>query len=124
MSSEAFREEIPDPRGFSVEVENQGETVVLNVVGEVDLVSAPVLEQSISTVLERRPEMLVVDLSRVDFLASVGMSVLIGCNAQAGDATRFRLVATGAATFRPLQLTGVTDTISIFPTRDEALTED
>lgn len=124
MSSEAFREDGPGPRGFSVEVETHGETVVLNVVGEIDLVSAPVLEESITTALERRPNKLVVDLSEVGFLASVGMSVLIGCNEQAGDTTQFRLVATGASTFRPMELTGVADTIAIFPTRGQALTED
>lgn len=121
MSTEAFTDD--GPKGFSVKAEDHGETVVLNVVGEIDLVTAPVLEESITTVLERRPEMLVVDLSEVGFLASVGMSVLIGCNERAGDATRFRLVAAGAATFRPMELTGVADVISIFPTRDQALTE-
>ncbi|WP_260190207.1 STAS domain-containing protein [Actinophytocola gossypii] len=123
MSSEAFQDDSAGGRGFSVEVENHGETVVLNVVGEVDLTTAPVLEESIATVLARRPDMVVVDLSKVGFLASVGMSVLVGCNEQAGT-TRFRLVATGASTFRPLELTGLADAISIFPTRDQALTED
>jgi len=124
MSSEAFREDSPGPRGFSIDVENHGETVVLSVVGEVDLVTAPVLEESISAALARRPDMVVVDLSEVGFLASVGMSILIGCNEQAGDTTRFRLVAAGASTFRPMELTGVADAISIYPTRDQALTED
>lgn len=127
MSSEAFGEQNSGPGVFSVKVEdlqleNHGQTVVLAVVGEVDLVTAPVLEQSISTAFARAPDMVVVDLSEVSFLASVGMSILIGCNERAGD-TRFRLVAAGAATFRPLELTGVADTISIYPTRDRALTE-
>lgn len=124
MSSEAFREESPGSRGFSVKVEDYGETVVLGVVGEVDLVTAPVLDDAISTALARDPDMVVVDLSEVSFLASVGMSILIGCNEQAGDSTRFRLVASGAATRRPLELTGVAQTISIYSTRDQALTED
>lgn len=124
MSSEAFREDGPGQRGFSVDVEDHGETVVLNVVGEVDLVTAPVLEESISRVFARRPDMVVVDLSEVGFLASVGMSILIGCNEKAGDDIRFRLVAAGASTFRPMELTGVADAIAIFPTRDQALTED
>jgi anti-sigma B factor antagonist len=123
MSTEAFQEDSPGPRGFSVDAEDHGETVVLNVVGEVDLVTAPVLEESITTVLARHPKMLVVDLTGVGFLASVGMSVLIGCNEQAGDSTRFRLVASGASTFRPMELTGVADVIEIYPTRERAMTE-
>jgi anti-sigma B factor antagonist len=127
MSSEAFRADNPT-RGFSVKVEDRqvaehGETVVLSVMGEVDLVTAPILEESILTALGREPDMVVVDLSEVSFLASVGMSILIGCNERAGDSIRFRLVASGAATFRPLELTGVANTISIFPTRHQALTE-
>jgi anti-sigma B factor antagonist len=127
MSSEAFSEENLIPGVFSVKVEDlqlekHGKTVVLAVVGEVDLVTAPVLEESISTAFAREPDMVVVDLSEVSFLASVGMSILIGCNERAGD-TEFRLVASGAATFRPLELTGVADTISIYPTRDQALAE-
>jgi anti-sigma B factor antagonist len=123
MSSEPVREDAAGKRGFSIKEENHGETVVLSVVGEIDLVTAPALEESITTALAQRPDMVVVDLSEVDFLASVGMSVLIGCNEQAGTVTRFRLVASGAATFRPMELTGVTDTISIYPTRDQALTD-
>lgn len=124
MSSESFRAESAAPRDFSVRVENIGETVVVSVAGEIDLVTAPDLGQSIAAVLERRPTKLVVDLSEVDFLASAGMSVLIGCHQQAGDHTRFRLVAAGNATFRPMELTGVADTISIYPTRDRAIAED
>jgi anti-sigma B factor antagonist len=127
MSSEAFRADNPT-RGFSVKVENfrieeHGETVVLGAVGEVDLVTAPMLEEAILSALARNPDMVVVDLSEVSFLASVGMSTLIGCNERAGERTRFRLVASGAATLRPLELTGVANTISIYPTRDQALTE-
>lgn len=127
MSSQAVGAENSGNGAFSVKVEDLrldalGETVVLAVVGEVDLVTAPVLEESISTAFAQEPDMVIVDLSEVSFLASVGMSILIGSNERAGD-TRFRLVASGAATYRPLELTGVTDTISIFPTRDQALAE-
>lgn len=127
MSSQAFGAENSGNGVFSVKVEDLqldalGETVVLAVVGEVDLVTAPMLEESISTAFAQEPDMVIVDLSEVSFLASVGMSILIGSNERAGD-TRFRLVASGAATYRPLELTGVTDTISIFPTRDQALAE-
>lgn len=109
------------PDGFSVRTESVGDAVVLSVAGEVDMATAPTLEESIKTALERGPAVLVVDLSRVDFLASAGMSVLIGGNQQAGDMTSFRLVATGNATLRPMELTGIAAEFSIHPTRDQAL---
>jgi len=109
------------PDGFSVRVEDTGDTVVLSVSGEVDMATAPALEESIKGALERAPKTLVVDLSGVGFLASAGMSVLIGGNQQAGGRTQFRLVAVGSATLRPMELTGIAAEFSIHPTRDQAL---
>jgi anti-anti-sigma factor len=109
------------PDGFSVQAEDVGDAVVLTVTGEVDMATAPALEESIKSALERSPDVLVVDLSGVGFLASAGMSVLIGGNQQVGDRTRFRLVAAGNATLRPMELTGIAGEFSIHPTRDHAL---
>jgi anti-anti-sigma factor len=127
VSSEPFQDaarQQPAPSGLSVLVEPHGEAVVLNVAGEIDLATAPQLGESISAAMEQKPGTLVVDLSKVDFLASAGMAVLIGCHQQAQGNVRFRIVATGSATFRPMELTGMTEEISIFPTRDEALAAD
>ena len=127
MSSEPFRDadtSTPAAPGLSVLVEPHGAAVVLNVAGEIDLATAPQLGDSINAAMEQRPETLVVDLSQVDFLASAGMAVLIGCHQQAKGNLRFRIVASGSATFRPMELTGMTDEISIYPTRDEALSAD
>jgi anti-sigma B factor antagonist len=107
--------------GFSVSTQTHGEAVVLVVTGEVDMGTAPELEESIKGALGRGPKVLVVDLSGVTFLASAGMSVLIGGNQQAGDGTSFRLVATGNATLRPMELTGIAEEFAIHPTRDQAL---
>jgi anti-anti-sigma factor len=105
-------------------VEPHGKAVVLSVAGEIDLATAPQLGESIDAAMEQRPETLVVDLSDVDFLASAGMAVLIGCHQQAKGVLQFRIVASGSATFRPMELTGMTEEISIYPTRDEALAAD
>lgn len=126
MSSEFQDAGIGQPAapGLSVLVEPHGEAVVLNVAGEIDLATAPQLGESITAAMQQEPETLVVDLSDVDFLASAGMAVLIGCHQQAKGNLRFRIVATGSATFRPMELTGMTEEISIYPTRDEALAAD
>ena len=127
VTSESFQEagqSQPAAPGLSVLVEPHGEAVVLNVAGEIDLATAPQLGKSINAAMEQRPGTLVVDLSDVDFLASAGMAVLIGCHQQAKGILRFRIVATGSATFRTMELTGMTEEISIYPTRDEALAAD
>lgn len=121
MNPDPARVERSAPGGFSVRPEELAAAVVLTVTGEVDMATAPELEESIKTALDRGPEVLVVDLSGVSFLASAGMSVLIGGNQLAGDRTEFRLVATGSATLRPMELTGIATTFSIHADRDQAL---
>ncbi len=121
MNSESTREQQNVAPGFGVHAERHGDAVVLDVYGEVDMATAPVLEESIKEALGRAPEVLVVDLSAVSFLASAGMSALIGGNQLAGDKTDFRLVATGSATLRPMELTGIAGEFSIHPSRDQAL---
>ncbi|MGH3762866.1 STAS domain-containing protein [Actinophytocola sp.] len=101
--------------------ENVDGAVVVSVSGEVDMGTAPAVEESIKTALEGEPAVLVVDLSDVSFLASAGMSVLISGMQQAGERTAFRLVATGTATLRPMELTGIAGVFAIHPTRDRAL---
>lgn len=97
-------------------------TVVLRVGGEIDLVTAPQLEESVTRALAQRPKVLVVDLTDVGFLASAGMSVLVAAHNQAGENTDMRLVASGSATFRPMELTGLSQALQIYPTLREALT--
>jgi anti-sigma B factor antagonist len=121
-------EQTPDPGSIqpaiSVQVTPVDDAVVLSVSGEIDLVTAPQLGESINAAMAQEPPTLVVDLSEVDFLASAGMAVLLGCNQQAQGKLRFRVVAAGDTTFRPMELTGVPDEISIFPTREQALADD
>jgi anti-sigma B factor antagonist len=109
---------------LTVNVEKrQSGAVVLRVSGEIDLVTAPRLEESVTRVLAQRPEILVVDLTDVHFLASAGLSVLVAAHNQAGENTDMRLVASGSATLRPMELTGLAQALQLYPTLREALTD-
>ncbi|MBN9100791.1 MULTISPECIES: STAS domain-containing protein [unclassified Pseudonocardia] len=83
-------------------------TVLLDVHGEVDTLTAPPLEQALSDLLaEQEADRLVVDLSGVTFLASSGLAVLIRAAHRAADRRlRLRLVTASRAVRRPLQITG------------------
>jgi len=61
---------------FSVEVTKGAEEVVVAVRGEIDLVTAPVLWESLADALPDTKR-LVVDLSGTDFIDSTGLGVLI-----------------------------------------------
>ncbi|OOK71032.1 STAS domain protein [Mycobacterium kansasii] len=70
------------PTAFGVQQSQADHAVVLAVSGEVDMLTAPQLAEAIQTALAAGPPALIVDLSKVDFLASAGMTVLVTANAQ------------------------------------------
>jgi anti-sigma B factor antagonist len=105
----------------SVDVERHDETVVIAVGGEVDLLTAPQVEQAIFRALDQQPAVLVIDLLGVTFLASAGLAALMKAHEKAASVTQLRVVAAGSATLRPLEVTGLDKPLSVFTSRDEAL---
>jgi len=76
---------------------------------------------ALERVLNGRPSLLVIDLMGITFLASVGLGVL-GALAGGGEsAIRIKVVATGRATARPIQLTGLDQVIDLYSSREDAL---
>ncbi|HET7074491.1 MAG TPA: STAS domain-containing protein [Mycobacterium sp.] len=110
-----------DPTSFEVGKHQVDQAVVVTVSGEVDMLSAPRLAEAISTALAAAPAALIVDLSKVDFLASAGMTVLVTAQAQVVPPTRFAVVADGPATSRPLKLMGLDTVLSLYSALDSAL---
>jgi anti-sigma B factor antagonist len=106
---------------LTVHSEVRGNAVVLRFDGDVDLMTVAVVNQSIKAALRQRPRVLVVDLGGVGFLASAGLSELVGGHRLAGDGTAFRVVAPSRATSRPLEMVGLTTVFDVFPTLDDAL---
>ncbi|GLZ38850.1 anti-sigma factor antagonist [Actinokineospora sp. NBRC 105648] len=83
--------------------------------GEVDLLSAPATRTALRAALDS-PDLLVlvVDLSKVDFLAAAGLTVLVELRDLARvRAVDLRLVATTRAVLRPLEVTGLRDTFRL-----------
>ncbi|OBK21511.1 STAS domain-containing protein [Mycobacterium asiaticum] len=106
---------------FEVEQHERDGAVVLAVSGEVDMLSAPQLAEAISTSLAAKPAALIVDLSKVEFLASAGLSVLVNGQAEVVAPTKFAVVADGPATSRPIKLMGIDSLLSLHRTVDNAL---
>src|ERR1700728_1683661 len=95
---------------------------VVSVGGEIDLSTAPAFESVIAEALEEDPPVLVIDLSEVTFMASVGLRVLAATQEKVGKSIQLAVVADNMAASRPMQLTGLDKLISVYPTLDEALT--
>jgi anti-sigma B factor antagonist len=85
-----------------------GSTIRVTATGEVDSSSAPLLRAELDAALDHEPTELVLDLVGVTFLDSAGLSVLAGAHrrATAQDA-RLRVLASGRAVIRPMQITGL-----------------
>lgn len=109
---------------FRVDSDRQGGAAVLTVVGDLDLSTATVLQGAVDTARDENPDALIIDLTGVGFLASAGMSVLVNAHKTAqGHGIEFAVVATGAATARPLQLVGLDEILGLHGTLDSALAD-
>ena len=98
----------------------EGVTVV-QVVGSVDMLTAATLKTRLLTALAEHPRALVIDLTGLGFLASMGLQVLLDAHAAAGPETTVVVAADGPTTSRPIRITGIDDTIALYPTRAAAL---
>jgi anti-sigma B factor antagonist len=98
-----------------------GVDVVVEVTGEVDMVTAPTLRRTILAALEDHPPVMVIDLLAVGFLGSAGLALLLEAQYRAAGRSEIRLVAKGSVTLRPLEATGLATAFQIFDTRQEAL---
>jgi anti-sigma B factor antagonist len=111
----------PDPQVVAG-VEPHGDALVVEIVGEIDALTAPQLVGALDDALAQRPRVVVADLSKVDFFASAGIAALVDAHQKAADGVRFHIVAAGSTTLRVLELTGLTGELDIFASREDALT--
>lgn len=111
------------PQDFGVTEHWVDRTVVVAAWGELDVATAPELTDAIEAAVQKEPEALIVDLSRVDFLASAGMTVLIAAHREVAPSARFGVVADGPATSRPLKIIGIDTIVDVYRTLDDALNE-
>ena len=109
------------PDGISTSVERRDGITVLAVDGVVDLATSPPLEELLRQLIEEGPAGLVVDLTDVSFLASVGLRILAETHERVGGPGKFAVVASGPITARPIELTKLDEFLALFPTVDDAV---
>jgi len=111
----------PDPFDVTVAVERHDGTVVLRAAGELDMLTTQKLQDTITRELAAHPPVLVLDLTEVSFLASRAMATIVAAQQEAGERTKLRVVATGRATARPLEVAGLTGYLSVYASLEAAL---
>ncbi|ORI27061.1 STAS domain-containing protein [Rhodococcus sp. 1168] len=106
---------------FDIAQHLDGSTLVLTVSGDLDMRTAPALDAAISEGALTAPHALVVDLSKVTFVASAAMTVLTIAQNKLGETLQFAVVADGPATSRPIRLMGLDQVFSLYEDLPTAL---
>jgi anti-sigma B factor antagonist len=116
------RHESQDPRDVPVAgvIERQG-AIVVELAGELDLYNAQDVRDALLMQAEREPKRLVVDLSRVTFIDSTGIGVLIEARTRLPNRQGFLVVSPGLETRRALEISGLVRLFSVHDTLEEAL---
>ena len=107
---------------FQVQVgEIDHSTVVLDLKGELDIYTGPLLGDAVNEATANGYRRLVLDLSQLEFLDSTGLSLLVEARrrmlAKTGDVT---VVCASENVRQIFSLTGLDQVFSIVPTRDQA----
>ena len=107
---------------LSLSTFDSGDHTVLEVGGEVDVYTAPRLRERLVELVEQGARHVIVDLSRVEFLDSTGLGVLVGglkrLRSHDGDLT---LVCTQHRILKVFEITGLTKVFSIHESVDAAV---
>ena len=107
---------------FRVEVRNEGRAAIIAVSGELDLASSPSLEAELDRVSGTQSELLVLDLRRLEFMDSTGLSVIVKSHQRLADEGRSLYLVRGPQQVqRLLDLTGVAERIQLADTPEEIL---
>jgi anti-sigma B factor antagonist len=107
---------------FAVKPRRDGDTVVLHVAGDLDVLTAPTLGTHLDVALTGNPSVLVVDITDVGFLSSAGLSMLVETHRLTSKADiSLRVVAQGPATARPMHMMRIDEFIDLYPTVEDAL---
>jgi anti-sigma B factor antagonist len=102
-----------------------GDCAVLQVTGEVDVSTAPMLREQIRELAAKGAVHLIADLGRVDFLDSTGLGTLVGGLKRLREAGgSLALAISTPRILRVFQITGLTKALAVRPSVTDAITAD
>lgn len=114
--------ETGDEMHVRVSSEQSGDARIVRAEGELDLHTAPTLQAEVDAALEHNPPLIVIDLTKVDFMDSTGLSVIVATVAAMRERGGEVRVVTGADKItKVFTLTGVDQQVGLFGSLEEAL---
>ena len=110
---------------FAVQTHTTGRAITFALTGELDLVSSPVMEQTMDDVARSDAELIIVDLRGLDFMDSTGLHLLIRVQQRAQEAgRRFALIRGREAVQRLFDLTGLAESLTVVDSPEQLLEVD
>ncbi|HEU5472901.1 MAG TPA: STAS domain-containing protein [Actinophytocola sp.] len=123
MRDSRFDHPAPEDQ-LTVDSRHVGGAVVVGVTGEIDIVTAPRLQEAVQDALDRTGHLVVIDLTGVSFMGSTGLAVLAEGDAMArrtGKSLRIVFTRGNHAVHRTIELTGLDRMLAIYDRIDAAV---
>lgn len=92
---------------FRIDIVQRDDAVVLVVVGEIDIATAPLLEQQLTEAESRDAVSVIVDLDGVSFMDSTGLQVLVSHALSKTNGHRLRLTRGSPQVRRLFEISGM-----------------
>jgi anti-anti-sigma factor len=111
-------------RGETMEIQSEQhqQTLVISLAGSFDVLTAGQVQRTIGTQFDGGQQQVVLDLSRVDFMSSSGVRVLLSMVKKGrelgGD---LRLAAAQPGAQRTLEISGLVRVLNVYPSVEEAV---
>ena len=113
---------VAEQREFRAELlRPSGDAAIVVAEGEIDIFTAPRLQEALQEALQSGIRRLIVDITNVSFIDSTGLSVLIDASRRLQErGARLEIVGSQANVTRVFKLTRLEDVFAFYATREEA----
>lgn len=108
--------------GLNIAIEQSGGVHILKLEGRVDAITTPALEREVSNLYDAGHTKVLLDFSRVDYLSSAGMRLLLSSTKKfKGKGGGFALCEVAEDVMELLSMAGFDKILSIFRTEEDAI---
>jgi anti-sigma B factor antagonist len=113
-----------DELSIDLKSEEGGGALFFTLRGSLDLATAPTVRAALTEAIEKGSNDLVVDLTRLEFLDSTGLGVLIGAHRRATEnGGSMRLIVSDGPISRLLNITGLVGVFAVYHSLEDARNE-
>ncbi|HOJ20404.1 MAG TPA: STAS domain-containing protein [Armatimonadota bacterium] len=107
---------------LTIDISRVDNATILTLAGELDAYTSLELRETVVRLVEEGVRSLIVNLSKVDFIDSVGLGTLVGCLKRSAEhGGTMRLVGLNPQIQKVFDITGLSKIFDIHTTNEEAL---